>query len=356
MKESRLAGLVIPLHEMIHKSDQLLSDYRTIRNVRLAAMTHDFIPHELLAAWDIIPVRIPWRCRSGHTFHDAVRNGKEVLPYDMYIVPGNEGYPERPDIFHYIYPGGFGDEAVPGLQDIMERLLSGFDLPQEKPDSMRLRYVAEEYDRMRRLLRGITSNRAIRPSLLSQQDLCALFEAASIFPPALMLDHLQGILDAMNSEQCQESDDMPRAMLYATGVYDPVLLDAVEETGILIGEDDTDDGRRQFDMSVNPASACVYDELLDCLTYRPLPPPVRPLAERYELLYRMIKNYGIEMVIFISDWCSGPRMDDIDVLRRRLMRSGVDPLVIDSVNVLSSVSDYARKMKMQGPTFISTGL
>ena len=99
-------------------------------------------------------------------------------------------------------------------------------------------------------------------------------------------------------------------------------------------------------MSINPSSAHAYDEIMECMTYRPLPPPIRSAEERYELLYRMIKNYGIGTVIFIRDWCTPARAGAIDSLRRRLMRSGVDPLVVESGNAMSVVRGYSERMNL----------
>jgi hypothetical protein len=72
---------------------------------------------------------------------------------------------------------------------------------------------------------------------------------------------------------------------------------------------------------------------------------VRPVEERFELLYRLLKNYDIETVIFISDSDCPCRNEQIGYLRVRLMRQGIDPLVISSSNAASVVGDYVKKVK-----------
>lgn len=346
MIESRLSNLVLPVREMIMNSDLVLKEYRARSGVRFAAMTHDILPHEVLAAWDIVPVRIPLRFRRDHTFHHALGELRSLDVYDIWVLPEKDNYPAGPGILQFTYPGGFGDDAIPALEAILKEIQVMAGLPGERPDMRRLQGIAQDYDRLRRLVRGISLNRRNRPRLLSLADFFIILEAASIFPPSLVSDHLQAILDVMNREHYDADENMPCAMIYATGIYDTAFADGIEEAGILLGEDDTDDGRRQFDMSVNPSSMNVYNEVMECMTYKALPPPLRTLSDRYELLYRMIKNYGIELVVFVEDWCTPSRRDDIPVLRRRLMRSGVDPLVVNSRTGIGVVREYAEKMRL----------
>lgn len=97
-------------------------------------------------------------------------------------------------------------------------------------------------------------------------------------------------------------------------------------------------------MSYNHESADLYDEILDAFSYRPRCPSVRTVDERVALFYSMIKGHGIEMVIFIEDLCCPARRRDVDALRIRLMRSGVDPLVLTSGDAAEKIRDYLRRM------------
>jgi benzoyl-CoA reductase/2-hydroxyglutaryl-CoA dehydratase subunit BcrC/BadD/HgdB len=122
------------------------------------------------------------------------------------------------------------------------------------------------------------------------------------------------------------------------------VLDEIEEAGCLIVEDDACGGRRQFDMSYNHESPDLLGEILDAFSYRPRCPSVRPVGERIELFYSMVKSHGIEMVIFIEDLCCPSRQRDIENLRIRLMRSGVDPMVVSSKDAVVKIRDYVSKI------------
>ncbi len=131
-------------------------------------------------------------------------------------------------------------------------------------------------------------------------------------------------------------------MVYADDISDGSLLDTAEEEGFLITEDDSSSGRRQFDVSLNPESEYIYYEILDAFTYKPLAPGHRTKEERYELLYKMLKSYGIELVIFLEDCCSENTAEERDYLRIKLMRSGVDPLAVTKENIREKLREYKR--------------
>ena len=70
----------------------------------------------------------------------------------------------------------------------------------------------------------------------------------------------------------------------------------------------------------------------------------RKVSERYELLYKLLRNYGINLLIFYRDDICGLSADDIRYLRIRMMRDGIDPLVIDNENYKSEVEKYAGRL------------
>ena len=92
----------------------------------------------------------------------------------------------------------------------------------------------------------------------------------------------------------------------------------IERAGCVVAEDDICNGRRQFDISHNPESRGLYYEMLDALSYRPLCPSLRPVNERFDLLYRDLKNYGIEMVVFLRDTLDRAMAAELETLRVRL--------------------------------------
>lgn len=85
-------------------------------------------------------------------------------------------------------------------------------------------------------------------------------------------------------------------------------------------------------------------DMIDSYSYRPRCASVRPVEERNELFYKMMKNQGIELVIFIEDRCCPAKRRDIEALRIRLMRSGIDPIVVTSANAPEIVGRYMSRI------------
>jgi benzoyl-CoA reductase/2-hydroxyglutaryl-CoA dehydratase subunit BcrC/BadD/HgdB len=249
-----------------------------------------------------------------------------------------------PDIIRFFNATGYGDEASRSLHQSLDDLLTAAKIGQvSQIERNHLREATIRYDTLRRLLRGISARRREKPHLLSNSDLFALFTAAVSLPPELVVECLSRIIEAMEKEESTSVGDLIPGLIYAGCVNDATSLDEVEEAGILLVEDDTCSGRRQFDLSFNPDSPRLYGEILDAFSYRPLCSSLRPVEERFELFYRLLKNHGIEVVVFIEDLCCPSRKGDIEFLRVRLMRSGVDPLVISSADALKSVKEYVRR-------------
>lgn len=96
-------------------------------------------------------------------------------------------------------------------------------------------------------------------------------------------------------------------------------------------------------MSINAESDYLFYELLDAYSYRPLTPCLRKQEERYELLYKLLKNHGIETVLFYRGEDCGIYAEHIDFLRVRMMRDGVDPLEINSSDCGDKVKEYLER-------------
>ena len=196
------------------------------------------------------------------------------------------------------------------------------------------------YEKLRRLVRSICALRSDNRNLLSNTELSLIFETGLILPPETALEYLTPVYEAMKKINDKDQVQGIRAMIYGGKNIPSAIADIIEGKGIIIAEDDSCTGRRAFDMSLNAESDYIFYEMLDSYSYRPLMPCMRPVNERYELLYKLLRNYGIETVIFYKDDRCSASIDDIDYLRIRMMRDGIDPLVIDNRNYNDVVSGY----------------
>jgi len=350
MLVSKLSYLIDPLREMICQFDVIIRGYREQNGALIAGLTCDMLPAEITVSLGLVPVRIPslitGRCTAA---------GISALPllggiYDCIVVPtGCSGRDSMPDLsvplYEFATPKGWGEESRRAMQSALDELLhvAGCD-GISSIDPERLRNSTKNYNALRRLVRGITSVRRDKPDLLSCRELAMVHEAAQVFPPSVVAGHLAEILDAMNKTESICKDDMVNALVYGSFIGNAALLDEIEDEGCLIIEDDACGGRRQFDMSYNHESSDLCTEILDAFSYRPRCPSVRPVGERIELFYSMLKSHGIELVIFIEDFCCPCRRRDIESLRLRLMRSGVDPIVVSLENAVVKIRDYVSKM------------
>jgi len=346
MLVSKLSSLIDPLREMIYQYDVIIRGYREKSGAMIAGLTCDMFPPELTVPLGFVPVRVPslttGRCTaagiSALTAIDRI--------YDCVIVPrgcaGRDCIPAlKIPLYDFAVPAGWGEESSRAMETALDDLLhsagrGGLSSIDVEP----LRNVTNEYNALRRLVRGITSVRRDKPDLISCRELSVVYEAAQVYPPAVVTGHLATLLEEMNRTESSIKNDAFPALLYGSFIGDAGVLDEIEEEGCRIVEDDACGGRRQFDMSYNHESSDLLREILDAFSYRPRCSSVRPFRERVELFYAMLKSHGIELVVFLEDLCCSCRQRDIESLRLWLMRSGVDPIVVTSENAVARIRDY----------------
>lgn len=314
----------------------------------LVGVVCDATPREILAAVGIAALRVPVldaaACSDvspGNRIADALRICEYVIVPQGCAAYGKVSGSNSERIVPFVVPHGYGEDAAIELHHSLDSLIKrlgrgGID----RLDPGRLALAVSEYDTVRRLARGIVSVRHSRRNALSQSDLMLIFEAAAALPPDVIIESLAGILDALNS---LPPDGLPpgRNILVRGGHITRLeALDDMERAGCVISEDDSCNGRRQFDVSHNHTSPGLYYEMLNALSYRPLCPSLRPPRERFDLFYRDLKNYAIETVVFLRDTMDEVMIAELESLRVRLMRTGVDPVIVDSVKAGSDLSAY----------------
>jgi hypothetical protein len=349
MNEAALSYRVDPLREMIGQFDMVIRGFRERTGARIAGTVCDVLPAEITASLGLVPVRVPLmagRCCVAAGLPDI---GDIGGIYDFMVLPrgcagrgGAAGL--KTPVLEFSLPAGWGEEACREMALSLDALLRAAGCGGTSSiDAARLRAVTAEYNALRRLVRGIGSLRNERPGLLSCGDLGVVHEAAAIFPPGEVAGHLASLLEAMNAAGSSAASRVLPVLVYA-GFTDGAVLDELEEAGCRVVEDDACGGRRQFDMSYNHELPDLFGEILDAFSYRPRCPSVRTVAERVELFYTMMKGHGIELVVFIEDRCCPARLRDIEALRVRLMRSGVDPIVATSANAAAKIREYVARM------------
>ncbi|HPJ39404.1 MAG TPA: 2-hydroxyacyl-CoA dehydratase family protein, partial [Spirochaetota bacterium] len=298
----------VPFYDMFSEYIPTISSYREQTGRKIFAFTCDCLPFEVIAAFNATPLKIPFTCAQTdqHTTAFSTTDIPAPLPYDLVVY--HENCPVRPSIhdiqniptyccgtFH-----GYGEDASIELHELLGTLLRENDLGDiELLQNESLQNAASPIDAVRKLVRGICGLRRDKPDLLSNKDLFTVLDAAVCFPPELVQNKLQILLDAMNNEPSRCQDTHIPVLINGWSFLDFSLLDDIEDEGLIIIEDDICGGRRQFDLSFNLASGYLYYEILNSFSYKPLCPSIRPSKERYDLLYTLLRNHGIYTVLFL---------------------------------------------------------
>lgn len=346
MNQSLLHYLVEPFHSMFSNYVSIISSYREQTGRKILAFTCDFLPFEVLASFDTTPLKIPFTITQKIKQSDIQ---SIPLPYDLILYHDN--CPEKhylaflQDIPSYCCSEfhGYGEDASIEIHELLGTLLRENSIGDiESLQNETLQKSTAPIDSVRKLVRGISGLRRDKPDLLSNSDLFTIFDAAMCFPPELIHDDLQVLLNAMNNESSHYKNDTIPALINGWSFHDFSILDDIEDAGFIIAEDDICGGRRQFDLSFNVSSGYLYYEILNSFSYKPLCPSIRPSSERYDLLYRLLRNHGIYTVLFLPGPGDIDRTTQVDILRKKLMRSGIDPVITETDNIIDSIKIYVR--------------
>jgi benzoyl-CoA reductase/2-hydroxyglutaryl-CoA dehydratase subunit BcrC/BadD/HgdB len=344
MKDSRLGHMVDPLREMLGEYRVVLRGYREQGGRRIVGASCDFLPVDILIAAGVMPLRLPPLFRSGGCCA-AAPDAED--PYEALVVPrGCHASIETAGIpvYRFSIPGGYGAGHVDGLRESLDCLLEALHCPGlDAIPEVAIREAMRTCNVIRKAVRGICSVRNSKPDLLSQEDLFALMTAAVSLPAEMVLPQLSALLARMNETASTHGGGAVPLLLHGCAVEDPALLDRIEDAGCLIVEDDTCNGRRQFDLSFNADAEDPAGEILEACSYRPLCPAVRTTEERYDLFYQLLKGYGIETVLFLGEGACPARVDEAGHLRKRLMRLGVDPIIAGPGGAVEAVARYLER-------------
>ncbi len=312
----------------------------------IIAFPCDFLPFEILSAHGITPLIVPnflnKDCSPGfpsqientadvYAFPAQCRHFKDCLP-GVKTLPVENIPPEpgEPSI------GAWKSTLASFLKNVKNASISSI------PDPTALRKAAEMYNTLRRVIRGIAALRAEKPKSMAQSQLFTIFQGGLSLPFEVVYPFLTGILEALlNAPTDRPPFGLP-TMISGCCASGHDILDALEALGFYILEDDICGGRRSFDLSHNTESAELHEEIIRAFSFRPLCPCLRSPRDRFELLYRLAGSYGIETIIMFDEGKCHARQSHIAETRVRLMRNGIDPLVLTDYNAIEEAQSYIR--------------
>ena len=334
------ASSIIRIKDAFASYNDIIKKYKIENNVSVSAWQMETVPPEITSSFNILSLKIPSFLKADE---DIKKYWSQTA--DVYVAPEQGCLYAVPDIsipvYNFKIPSGFGEDAAVAIHNETSNLLHTlFSADIKKINIDFLKEKSAVYENLRRTVRGICSLRNSAPSLLTQSELEVIFEAALIFPPETALEYITPVFDFCREYSEPEKTGLLRTMLFSCDPFKGETADLIEKEGIIITEDDTPTGRRSFDISLDNESDYLFYELLDAYSYRPYAPCLRSPGERYELLYKLIKNYGIELVIFVESPELSLSQDIINYLRIKCMRNGVDVIATSADESPARVRQY----------------
>ncbi len=340
MNHDKKISALKQIKEAFASYNSIITEYKQQNNTSIAVWQMGTVPPELTASFNIISLKIPSFLKADD---DKKTYWSQIA--DAHIIPETDcsctnKIPSIP-VYNFKITGGYGEDAAVAIHNETALLLNNlFNIDLKKIDIKTLQKKTQEYEALRKTLRGICSARNSSPSILTQSELALIFETALVFPPETALEYITPIFN-LCKDNTQNEDNTPlRAMLFSCDPFDGKTADLIEDEGIIIAEDDSQTGRRCFDISLNYESDYIFYELLDAYSYRPLAPCLRSPKERHELLYKLLRNYSIELVIFLKSEKHAISDEIINYLKIKSMRNGIDVIVSTVQESSDKVRDY----------------
>ncbi len=329
----------------------IIKGFKERNNKMVVGLVYDIMPVEILAAFDMVSLFLPsFLISDNKTSNSSMRGMQFNKIYDLIVVPHS-----CPDVDYYrgfnvpLYifeiPSGFGETFDIKFRAEIEKFLNKiFSVKLKEINNKKLKECTERYNCLRRFVRGISFLRSKNHSIINSSDLFMLFQAAAVLPFDVMEYYLKNLSEQLGGLKVS-ADESKKIRTLAAGHFlkEPSVLDRIEDAGCLIVEDDMDRGRRFFDFSFNISSPDLCDEIFQAYSFKLFPSFVRPVKERYELFYKMLKKHNIDLVIFLKDDHDNSAGKQVDLLRKKLMRLSVDPITVTYDNAYAAIKEYINK-------------
>jgi len=353
MSRKEIKDIIELLHNRIVMADVIIAAYREKTGNVIAGSLCETIPPEVALAAGMNVLSIPEK-------YQVELLDKEPIPvdtiswlmdsYDVVIIPSCfEMLYQRLidvgiDVYTFQVPSGWGEESSVALHNEIMRLFRETEITfNPLSETEKIQNACQQYDSLRKIIRGIAAGRVDNAGELSNRDLQVVFESAICLPIESVMMELSWLFGLMSSKN-SEIANVGNAMIFGGKKLKKDLFDDIEFAGQLaVAEDDICTGRRKFDISLNSKSENIYYEFLDMYSYKAYCPVVRPVEERYELLYKLLKNYGIDLVVLIDDPICEERNIHSNFLYNRLRLDGIDAIQGDEEQIVNKIRDYRQK-------------
>lgn len=235
---------------------------------------------------------------------------------------------------------GFAEDAVVSLHTILWSLLQDLGAEQEYPDDEKLQQAVLVYEEIRKIMRVLTTMYA---GAFTQSQLQLLCDAAFSLLPQQSVQLLGQLLNTLESSTHGISEPGKKALIYSDfDNWD--IFDMCKEYDIIIAEDDSCNGRRQFDISCHTSSQNMYYELLYAYSFKSWCPGMRKVQERSELIYKALPNYDITLVMFTRSFLNS-RNEHLQSLYEQCLLQGTDSVILQPDSFIHQFKNYITALK-----------
>ncbi|MEW6525470.1 MAG: 2-hydroxyacyl-CoA dehydratase family protein [Spirochaetota bacterium] len=308
----------------------------------------DIVPYEVFAAHGFVVSKLPrWVMTALRDPQSLMYKKAEeycclanalIVPQYCNIIPHE--VLQQLTVHAILQYEGFAEDAVINLHTILYSLLQSLGVEQEYPNDDSLQQAVLMYEEIRKIMRALTTMYAGAFTLSQLQLLC---DAAFSLMPTRSLELLQQLYHAVESSTHSNNEQAPKTLVYSDfGNWD--MCDAFGGYDIVIVEDDSCNGRRQFDISCHSSSQNLYYELLYAYSFKSWCPGMRTVHERCELIYKALPNYDIKLVIFIQSFLKS-RNEHLQYLYEQCLLQGTDAVIIEADAIVKQFTQYITALK-----------
>ncbi|MCX8124634.1 MAG: 2-hydroxyacyl-CoA dehydratase family protein [Spirochaetes bacterium] len=337
----------------IHKAlDELFARFSALKNTgkKIIFTQCDSIPYEVFAAHGCVVSKLPrWVLNAlcGHNSEMYTQAIEYLSLADMLIVPKEcNNIPQ--EVLHTLniitvsHYEGFAQDAVVNLHSILWSLLQSLGVTHEYPDNEKLTQAVATYEEIRKIMRALTT---MYNSAFTQKELQLLCDAAFTLEPEQSIQLLQKLYHAIELYQCTGDESKIKMLIY-NDYRDWEILDEIRHCGITIAEDDSCNGRRQFDISCHTSSQNMYYELLYAYSFKSWCPGLRNVSERIELIYKSLPNYDITLVALFQSHLTS-RNVHIQNIYEQCLLAGIDAVILNPDGAVSQLHEYMKALQQR---------
>lgn len=213
------------------------------------------------------------------------------------------------------------------LKDKLEEL-TGSEITDEK-----LAGAIDLYNRMRRLLRGISRLRRASPPPVSAREFIELNHASFYADPVYMVDYLESLYRQLKERVEVEDDGSPRLLLIGPSIGDEdyQIIDLVSEAGGNIVIEEVCEGLRYCWNDIKPDND-LYRSLAEGYLVDRVPCAfmVNSSGKRLDFVLKLIEEYNVSGVIWYELLCCETYDTESYYFSRKLEERGIPMIVLEA--------------------------